>query len=83
MKSLFNLRKKYKLEINELTNILNKKYGTSYEIHQLWEWENDKKQPKMKDALILADFFGSSYVIFLESKMKKVRKQINDVNINK
>lgn len=83
MKSLINLRRKHKLEITELANILNKKYGTKYHTYQLWEWENDKKQPKMKDALVLADFFNSSYVIFLESKMKKLREQINDVNINK
>ena len=29
--ALYNLRKKRHLEINELTEILNKKYGTHYE----------------------------------------------------
>ena len=33
--TLFNLRTKRNLEINELTELINKKYGTHYEPHQL------------------------------------------------
>lgn len=39
MNNLFNLRNKHNLEIEELTNILNEKYGTKYETHEIWEWE--------------------------------------------
>ncbi|SUM32062.1 XRE family transcription regulator, putative [Staphylococcus gallinarum] len=45
MNTLYNLRNKHYLDIEELTNKLNKIYGTKYEVHQLWEWENHKKIP--------------------------------------
>lgn len=83
MHNLFNLRKKYNLEIRELTEILNHKYGTKFEAHELWGWENNKKQPKMREALILADFFHVSYQEFLVSYMNKLKKSIDDVNIRK
>lgn len=83
MHNLFNLRKKYNLEIHELTEILNNKYGTKFEVHELWEWENNKKQPKMREALILADFFHVSYQEFLESYMDKLKESIDDVDIRK
>ena len=81
MNTLYNLRKKNNLEIDELTNKLNKIYGTDYEPHYLWEWENHQRDPKMKDALILADFFNSSYEEFLDSKMRQRYKELYDVEI--
>ena len=51
----FNLRTKRNLEINELTELINKNM-VHYEPHQLWEWENHQHEPKFKDAMILADF---------------------------
>ncbi|MEM5397294.1 XRE family transcriptional regulator [Staphylococcus gallinarum] len=81
MNTLYNLRNKHNLDIEELTNKLNKIYGTKYEVHQLWEWENHKKDPNMKDALVLANFFNTSYEEFLDSKMRQRQKEIMDVEI--
>ena len=71
---LYNLRTKRHLEIEELAQQLNEKYGTHYEAHQIWEWENHYHEPKFKDALHLADFFNAPYKMFLESKVKRVSK---------
>ena len=79
--ALYNLRKKRHLEINELTEILNKKYGTHYEPHQLYEWENHQHEPKFKDAMILADYFNTSYQVLVESKYKEYQQQFDDVDI--
>ncbi len=57
MHILYNLRTKHNLEIDELAQQLNEKYGTKYEAHQIWEWENHHHEPKFKDAMHLADFF--------------------------
>lgn len=38
MHILYNLRTKHNLEIDELAQQLNEKYGTKYEAHQIWEW---------------------------------------------
>lgn len=83
MHNLFNLRKKYNIEIHELTKILNNKYGTRFEVYEIWEWENNKKQPKMREALILADFFQVSYQEFLISYINKLKQSLDDVNIRK
>lgn len=79
--TLFNLRTKRNLEINELTELLNKKYGTHYEPHQLWEWENHQHEPNFKDAMILADFFDTPYQMLVESKYKEYQQQIDDIDI--
>ena len=79
--ALYNLRKKRHLEINELTEILNKKYGTHYEPHQLYEWENHQHEQKFKDAMILADYFNTSYQVLVESKYKEYQQQFDDVDI--
>nr|WP_217194010.1 helix-turn-helix transcriptional regulator [Staphylococcus pasteuri] len=81
MNTLYNLRNKRNLEIEELADKLNKIYGTKYEVHQLWEWENHQRDPKMKDALVLANFFNTSYEEFLDSKMRQRHKEIMDVEI--
>ncbi|ARB78680.1 transcriptional regulator [Staphylococcus lugdunensis] len=79
--ALFNLRTKRNLEINELTDLLNKKYGTHYEPHQLWEWENHQHEPEFKDAMNLADFFDAPYELFVESKYQECQQQLEDVDI--
>lgn len=48
MNNLHNIREKNNLEIKELVEDLNKKFGTKYEIHHIWEWENGKNEPKWK-----------------------------------
>ncbi|MBC8780326.1 helix-turn-helix domain-containing protein [Staphylococcus capitis] len=78
---LYNLRTKRHLEIEELAQQLNEKYGTHYEAHQIWEWENHYHEPKFKDALHLADFFNTPYQMFLESKVKEYQKHLDDVDI--
>ena len=66
---LYNLRTKRHLEIEELAQQLNEKYGTHYEAHQIWEWENHYHEPKFKDALHLADFFNTLHIkCFLKVK---------------
>ena len=77
--TLFNLRTKRNLEINELTEKKKKKYGTHYEPHQLWE--NHQHEPKFKDAMILADFFDTPYQMLVESKYKEYQQQIDDIDI--
>ena len=62
--TLFNLRTKRNLEINEL-KLINKNM-VHYEPHQLWEWENHQHEPKFKDAMILADFFDTPYQMLVE-----------------
>ncbi len=52
MHILYNLRTKHNLEIDELAQQLNEKYGTKYEAHQIWEWENHHHEPKFKIACI-------------------------------
>lgn len=83
MNNLFNLRNKYNLEIDELTKILNDRYGTKYGTHEIWKWENHHHDPKLKDALVLADYFNVSYVEFLTDKMAKLKKSFDDVDIRK
>ncbi|WP_213667758.1 helix-turn-helix domain-containing protein [Staphylococcus capitis] len=78
---LYNLRTKRHLEIEELAQQLNEKYGTHYEAHQIWEWENHYHEPKFKDALHLADFFNTPYHMFLESKVTEYQKHLDDVDI--
>ena len=72
----FNLRTKRNLEINELTELINKKYGTHYEPHQLWEWENHQHEPKFKDAMILADFFDTPYQMLVEVNTKNINSKL-------
>ena len=76
----FNLRTKRNLEINELTELINKNM-VHYEPHQLWEWENHQHEPKFKDAMILADFFDTPYQMLVESKYKEYQQQIDDIDI--
>ena len=78
---LYNLRTKRHLEIEELAQQLNEKYGTHYEAHQSWEWENHYHEPKCKDAVHLAEFFNAPYQMFLESKVKEYQKHLDDVDI--
>ena len=44
MNNLHNIREKNNLEIKELVEDLNKKFGTKYEVHHIWEWENGKNR---------------------------------------
>lgn len=81
MHILYNLRKKRNLEIEELAEQLNKRFGTHYEAHHVWEWENHKHEPKFNDAMCLAEFFDAPYEMFLESKLKEYRKHMEDVDI--
>lgn len=81
MHILYNLRTKHNLEIDELAQQLNEKYGTKYEAHQIWEWENHHHEPKFKDAMLLADFFDAPYEMFLESKVKEYQKHLEEVDI--
>ncbi|WP_353423612.1 helix-turn-helix transcriptional regulator [Staphylococcus xylosus] len=83
MNNLFNLRKKHNLEIEDLAESLNEKYGSKYETHEIWEWENHYHDPKLKDALVLADYFNVSYVEFIPSEMEKLKKTVSDVDIRK
>ncbi|MCM3507956.1 XRE family transcriptional regulator [Staphylococcus capitis] len=76
MNNLHNIREKNNLEIKELVEDLNKKFGTKYEVHHIWEWENGKNEPKMEDALV-------PHQEFLDSEMKKLKDSVDDVSINK
>ena len=44
-------------------------------------WENHYHEPKFKDALRLADFFDAPYQMFLESKVKEIKKHLDNVDI--
>ncbi|MHA4769075.1 helix-turn-helix domain-containing protein [Staphylococcus capitis] len=83
MNNLHNIREKNNLEIKELVEDLNKKFGTKYEIHHIWEWENGKNEPKMEDALVLSKYFDVPHQEFLDSEMKKLKDSVDDVSINK
>ena len=47
-----------------------------YEPHQLYEWENHQHEPKFKDAMILADYFNTSYQVLVESNIKNINNNL-------
>ena len=79
--TLFNLRTKRNLEINELTELINK---NMVHIMNPINYGNGKiinTNLSLKDAMILADFFDTPYQMLVESKYKEYQQQIDDIDI--
>ena len=74
--ALFNLRTKRNLEINELTDLLNKNMVHIMSHINYGSGENHQHEPEFKDAMNLADFFDAPYELFVESKYQRISTTI-------
>ncbi|EAC8477252.1 XRE family transcriptional regulator [Listeria monocytogenes] len=80
-KKIQQLRKNRNMTLEELAADLNKNYPDTLNFNKgkLSKWENEKEEPKLSSARILADYFGVSLDYLLERE--SIREEFDDSDL--
>lgn len=82
-KLLKNLREAKNVSMDKMCDDFKQKYNVSIAKSTISKWENNKAEPSMSNARILADYFGVTldYILGLEKVDDKIKKIAEDNKI--